>query len=143
MASASASAGIVAATDRRLVLPVADEVHAIGWDNVERARWDRDSGQLIVVETAPVGARHPQHRVGLSDATSLLDVIREQVKASVVISRHVPIVGERGARVSGRRRPGQQQVSWVVALDRGIDLDDADVRSRVDAAVSAVRAEVE
>jgi hypothetical protein len=34
-------------------------------------------------------------------------------------------------------------LTWVVAVDAGIDLDEPTVRARVDAAVAQVRAEVE
>jgi len=55
----------------------------------------------------------------------------------------VPIAGERGVRVTGRRRPGLDSLSWVVAVDAALSLDDPGVRALVDAAVAEVRAEVE
>jgi hypothetical protein len=143
LARAESEAGPLAATTRHLVLPADGGFHAIGWEKVERATWSRDDDQLVVVETAPLGAEPRRHRVGLGEATRFLDVVREQVQASVVISRHVPITDERGVRVSGRRRPGRRALAWVVAVDAGIDLDDPTVRAKVDQAVAQVRAEVE
>ena len=143
LARAESEAGPIAATTRHLVLPADGGFHAIGWEKVERATWSRDDDQLVVVETAPLGAEPRRHRVGLGEATRFLDVVREQVQASVVISRHVPIVDGRGVRVSGRRPPGQRNLSWVVAVDPGIDLDDMAVRARIESALAQVRAEVE
>jgi hypothetical protein len=143
LARAESETGAIAATTQRLLLPADGGFHAIGWENVERATWSRDDDQLVVIETAPLGAEPRRHRIGLGEASQFLDVVREQVQASVVISRHVPIAGERGLRVSGRRRPGLQRLAWVVAVDSGIDLEDPAVRARIESAVALVRAEVE
>lgn len=143
LAYAAAPGGAVAATNLRLVLPAAAGVHAIGWDAVEQARWDADEETLVVLESAPVGDRPRRHRVELAKETRLLDVIREQVQASVVISRHVALAGEHGIRVTGRRRPGSDRLTWKVAVDHGIDISNPDIRARIDEAVARVRAEVE
>ena len=143
LARAESATGPLAATNRRLVLPTADGYHTIGWERVERATWSRDDEQLLVVETAPLGARPRRHRIGLANASRFLDVVREQVQASVVISRHIPIVDDRGVRISGRRPPGQPNLSWVVAVDTGIDLHDLAIRAKIESALAQVRAEVE
>ncbi len=143
LAQAESADGPLVATNRRLFLPDGTGLRPIGWEHVERAAWNRDDEQLVVVETAPLGAAQRRHRIRLSEATVFLDVVREQVQSSVVISRHVAIAGSLGVRVSGRRRPGERTLAWVVAVDRGIDLDDPDVRAAVQAAVAEVRAEVE
>ncbi len=143
LAQADSADGPIVATNHRLLLPVETGFHAIGWEHVERATWNRDDELLVVVETVPVGAKPRRHRIGLDEATAFLDIVREQVQASVVISRHIAIAGDRGVRVSGRRRPGEPKLAWVVALDAGIDLDDPDVRAAVEHAVAQVRAEVE
>jgi hypothetical protein len=143
LAQAESADGTVVATNRRLFLPDSTGFHPVGWEHVERATWSRDDNHLVVIETVPFGTKPRRHRIGLGEATVFLDIVREQVQASVVISRHVAIAGERGVRVSGRRRPGERKVAWVVAPDSGIDLDDPDVRTAVDYAVAQVRAEVE
>jgi hypothetical protein len=90
-----------------------------------------------------MGSPARNHRLRFEQPGRLLDVIREQVTASVVISRYVPVDGERGVRVTGRRRAGQVGLRWVVAVDTGLDLADPSVRALVDTAVAGVRAEVE
>jgi hypothetical protein len=143
LATATLTSGTAAATDRRLLIPVADGFYAIDWESVDRVSWDRDDESLLVVETAPMGSPARNHRLRFERPGRLLDVIREQVTASVVISRYVPVDGERGVRVTGRRRAGQIGLRWVVAVDAGLDLADPSVRGLVDTAVAGVRAEVE
>lgn len=133
----------VVATDRRLFLPERGGHRPIGWDGIEKATWNQEEESLFVVETAPAGTRPLKHRVNLDRNARLLDVVREQVTASVVISRHVPVDPRRGVRVTGRRRPGADKLSWTVTADAGLDVGDPEVRSRIGAAVDAVRAEVE
>lgn len=141
LAAASSPAGPVVATDRRLLIPVPGGYHSISWDRVDRARWDGDAEVLVVAETAPLGSPHRDHRLSVEDPRRLLDVVREQVTASVVITRYVPVNGSLGVRVTGRRRG--DSLGWVVAVDDGLRIDDPEVRRHVDAAVAQVRAEVE
>jgi hypothetical protein len=145
LASAPTPVGDLVATNHRLLMPDTDGTRAIGWENIERATWSGESEQLIVVETAPMGERPRRHRVQVREPSRawVLDVLRERVNASVVVSRHVPIVGAEGIRVNGRRRPATGELTWVVAVDAGVDIDDPAVRSRVDAAIAHVRVELE
>ncbi|HZY28483.1 MAG: hypothetical protein ACRDVO_13440 [Jiangellaceae bacterium] len=141
LASAASAAGSVVATDRRLLVPTADGYHSIGWDRVDRAAWDGDAEVLVVAESAPLGSPRRDHRLRVEDPRRLLDVVREQVTASVVLTRHVPIDGSLGVRVTGRRR--RDGITWLVAVDEGLRLEDPAIRRLVDAAVASVRAEVE
>jgi hypothetical protein len=141
LASAASAAGSVVATDRRLLVPTADGYHSIGWDRVDRAAWDGDAEVLVVAESAPLGSPRRDHRLRVEDPRRLLDVVREQVTASVVLTRHVPIDGSLGVRVTGRRR--RDGIAWLVAVDDGLRLEDPAIRRLVDAAVASVRAEVE
>jgi hypothetical protein len=144
LATGETASGTLVATTHRLVIPVDDGVRAIGWEDVECATWDGEADQLVVLETAPLGARPRQHRLHLREASpTVLDVLREQVTASVVVSRHIPLVGAKGIRVSGRRRTGAGGLVWRVAVDPGIDVGDLAVRAAVDEAIARVRAEVE
>jgi hypothetical protein len=137
----------IAATNHRLVLPTSDGLTSdgltsVGWAAIERATFDQGSGQLVVTETAPVGSRPRRYRLGMAGALTLLDVIREQVKASVIVSRFVAIDGARGVRVSGRRRPDTGALAWNVTVDAGLDVDNPDIRQNIDAVVAMVRAEL-
>jgi hypothetical protein len=141
LASAASAAGPVVATDRRLLVPTPENYHSITWDRVDRAAWDGDAEVLVVAESAPFGSPRREHRLHVEQPRRLLDVVREQVTASVVLTRQVPIDGSLGVRVTGRRRAGG--LTWVVAVDDGLRLDDPVIRRLVDAAVASVRAEVE
>jgi hypothetical protein len=143
LASAAGDTGVVVATDRRLLVPQPDGHLGIGWETIERATWDGDGELLTIVQTAPLGSRPRPHRLKLEDAGRLLDVVREQVTASVVISRYVLLDGRRGVRITGRRRPGQSGLSWVVAVDNGLSVDAPGVRDQIASAVARVQAEVE
>lgn len=114
----------------------------LAWDEIERATWDGDDDTLLVVEVATASARPVRHRLRITAPGRLVDVVREQVTASVILTRFVPIDGRRGVRVTGRRTRGGDLV-WSAALDAGIDRADPGTRARIDAAVAAVRAEVE
>lgn len=143
LARAAAPDGEVVATTRRLMLPVEGVPEAMTWESVERARWDEETEQLVVIETGALGSRPRRHRINVGREPVLLDVIREQVQASVVLTRQVPITEQHGIRVTARRPPGGHRLSWAVAVDRGLNLDDPQVRARVDQAVALVRTELE
>jgi hypothetical protein len=143
LASAAGEAGTLIATDRRLLVPGPADQGGIGWETVDRATWDGDTEILTITQTALLGSRPRQHRLHVQAAGPLLDVVREQVTASVVISRYVPIEGDRGVRITGRRQPGRAGLAWVVAVDNGLSVETPEVRNLIDAAVKAVRSEVE
>lgn len=137
LAQADGSEGRVTATDRRLLWPDG----SIGWHEIERASWDADE-ECLRVEPVPTSGHHRRYRLPLSAPGRVVDVVREQVTGSVIISRHVPLEGRRGVRVTGRRKPDGELV-WSAVLDRGVDPEDQQTRSRLDAAVAEVRSEVE
>jgi hypothetical protein len=143
LAAGETSSGPLVATTHRLVVPTGEGPRSLAWPDVERASWDSDAEELLVVETAPVGSRPRRHRLQVGEARTVLHVLREQVNASVVVSRHIALVGPKGVRVSGRRRPGEQSLMWKVAVDTGVDADDPAIRADIDRAIAQVRAEVE
>jgi hypothetical protein len=143
LASAVGESGVVIATNTQLLVPRPGGHDGISWDSVDRATWNGDGELLTITQTAPLGSRPLQHRLRLEAAEPLLDVVREQVTASVVISRYVPVHGELGVRVTGRRLSGRPGLRWVVAPDAGLPTDDPGVRGLIDQIVKNVRAEVE
>ncbi len=130
--------GEVAATTHRLLL----RDTSVEWARVETAAWDGDAELLVVTEVPDARGQRRRHRVALESPRRLVDVVREQVTQSVVISRHVPVDGRRGVRVTGRRTPADL-ITWTAAVDSGLDLRDPATKARVDAAVALVRNEVE
>jgi hypothetical protein len=138
LAAAAGPDGEVVATTHRLRL----RDTSVEWSRVETASWDGDAELLVVTEVPDARGHRTRHRVALESPQRLVDVVREQVTQSVVISRHIPVDGRRGVRVTGRRTAADEIV-WTAALDSGIDLRDPDTKARVDAAVALVRNEVE
>lgn len=139
LATADGPDGPVTATTRRLVLPTGT---SLAWTAIETAGWDRAESVLTVAEVPVTTPKGRRHRLRLDRPGRLTDVVREQVTASVVISRRMPVDGARGVRVTGRRTPDDELI-WSVQLDAGIDIDDPATRARVDEAVALVRSEVE
>ncbi|AYY14023.1 hypothetical protein EF847_16250 [Actinobacteria bacterium YIM 96077] len=137
LARASGPDGEVSATNRRLIWPDG----SIHWYEIERASWDGDAAHLLVTPVATSEHAGP-YRLVLNEPTRLVDVVREQVTASVVITRHVPLSGEHGVQVTGRRRADGSLV-WNAVVDAALDLDDPQLRTRLDAAITTVRSEIE
>jgi hypothetical protein len=132
--------GWVLGTRDALYLPAT----RLPWEQVEAAAWDRDDHRLRVSEVGTWGEPRVEHAHTLAesgrDADRLLQLVRERVTASVVISRHVPIDGRRGVRVVARRAPsGRSPVHWVYEYDAGVDPDDPFVQTAAAEALDAAR----
>lgn len=132
----------VVATNHRLWLTTPDGLTSIGWADVERATFDQESDLLTVIETASMGNRPRRYRLRIEGALALLDVIRERVKASVILSRNVLIADGKGVRIAGRRRPDTGALAWNVTADAGLDVANPEVRARIEAALAEIRAEL-
>jgi hypothetical protein len=140
LAWAPVEGGWVLGTRDALYLPSV----RLPWEQVEAASWDREESLLRVSEVGTWGEPRVQHDLPLAesgrDADRLLQLVRERVTASVVISRHVPITGRRGVRVVARRAPsGRSPVHWVYEYDAGIEPDDPFVQTAAAAALDAAR----
>jgi hypothetical protein len=126
------------ATETALVLPEGREVQRLAWDLVVRAVWE--PGALEVTAQTTPGARPTVHRMRFdAEPAALPGVVRERVNASIVVARHVELVGEQGARFVARRVPGSTDLRWSVVFDPGLDSTDPRLRSRADAALSELR----
>ena len=134
----------VAGTRDALYLPSA----RLPWEQVQAADWEQDEGRLRVSEVGTWGEPRPLHVLAVpdtaaKDADRLLQLVRERVTASVLLSRHVPVTGRRGVRVVARRAPsGRSEVGWVYEYDEGVDPDDPFVRAVAETALAAAKADV-
>jgi hypothetical protein len=132
-----------AGTARALLVPEHDGWRRIPWETVERATWDRESEELLVVETADFGEREPTYRASLPDPERLLELVRERITASVVIKVFEPVAGKRGITVSGRRSPhSDAEITWSVLVDPGLDERSEPVRTASRRALAAARSEL-
>ncbi len=120
----------------------------VPWEQVQSADWDRDEGRLRLSEVGTWGEPRPEHTVTIpdsaaKDADRLLQLVRERVTASVLLSRHVPVSGRRGVRVVARRAPsGRSEVEWLYEYDEGVDPDDPFVRAAAETALAGAKADV-
>ncbi|WP_223124250.1 hypothetical protein [Nocardioides marmotae] len=140
LAWAETSVGLVGGTREALYLPG----RRLAWEEVESAHWDRDTTELLVREVCPPGVPSPVHPILLAEPGRLLELVRERVSASVVLTRHVPVSRGRGLRVVARRpASGDRALTWGYVLDEGLDPADPAVREAAERGLAAARAEVE
>jgi hypothetical protein len=139
-----AGGGWVAGTRDALYLP--DE--RLPWEEVQDAEWDSEHARLRVSEVGTWGEQRPRHALVLDEEAvaetgRLLQLVRERVTASVLLSRHVPVDGRRGVRVIARRAPsGRADVHWAYEYDAGVDPDDPFVQTAAEDALAAAKADV-
>lgn len=125
----------VVATERGLLLPGRER---LDWADLERATWQRPV--LTVVEAAEVAGTGRTTSVTLQDDDGgLPDVVRSGVTSSVAWSQHVRLQPTGGARVVGRRRPGEDRFHWQVVYDPGTNPADPQVRAQAEQHVLRVR----
>jgi hypothetical protein len=130
-------------TDRALLLTRDDAWHRLPWQRVDQATWDRDTERFVVVEVADYGRPQPRHVIGMAEPGQLLELVRERVTASIVLSRHVPVQGSDGLQVVARRAPvAGGEVEWSVRLADSLDPDDPRVLAAVERALAEGRAEL-
>ena len=134
-----ATGGWHVGTDRALHLASGEGWCRLPWERVDRAGFDDDSGRLRVIEVADFGEPEPTYELALVEPRRLLELVRERVTASVLLSRNVPVAGSRGVKVVARRSPVGGPVEWSFLLDDGLQPDDPGVV----AAVAAGRADAE
>jgi hypothetical protein len=132
---------LVVATDRSLVLPEPGGARAVRWESVAQASWQDE--RLEVVETGGSGQGRRTTVLSVLQPGALPEALRERVTATIVVSEHVDLVGERGARITARRSPGASDLTWVVTFDAGLDPRDPALREAADAAVVRLKGQVE
>ncbi len=133
---------LVVATDRSLVLPEpGGSMRAVRWESVAQASWQDE--RLEVVESGGGGQGRRTTVLSVLQPGALPEALRERVTATIVVSEHVDLVGERGARITARRSPGGSDLTWVVTFDAGLDARDPALREAADAAVARLKGQVE
>jgi hypothetical protein len=111
----------VQATRLALLVPARDL--RLPWDRVSSATWDDPTLHVI--------ASGATYDLEMDEQGLLPEVIRERVQASILVSEHVDLRGDVGARFSARRVPfGDSDVRWTVTFDPGLDPQDPELRSQ-------------
>ena len=140
------------------VLSVSDGEHwrHVGWHEIENGGWNGETRKLSwsrYPESVGEGSRHGSAL--LTAPGRLPETFRERVAASIVVERFLPVSGERGVVLHGRRRlavpdepalaagPGEEQpvVSWHATLGRGLSWRTPGLREAVDETLAELRSE--
>lgn len=132
-------------TNLALHLPAADGApRRLGWEEVERADWQRDTDRLAIVEVTEWGAPERTTVVSVEEPGHLLELLRERVTKSVICSVFARVRGSLGISVVGRRAPsGDGPVIWSYVVSAGLDPADPDVVRVAEATLDEARHEVE
>ena len=130
-------------SDRALYVPHDDGWHRMPWQQIDQATWDRESESLVVVEIADYGQPQPRHEFAVAEPGQLLELVRERVTASVLLTRHVPVPGSQGLQLVARRAPvAGGVVDWSVRLAESLDPSDPDVLRAVERALTEAKADL-
>lgn len=112
----------------------------LGWEDVGRVAWAERSGILTVTALPCSGSSRVV--IPLSGHAPLLELAREQVASTLLGGTLVWHRDRACAQVIARRRPGTDQVSWILAFSRADDIDDAGVQAQVALAITELREEI-
>lgn len=141
-----ADGGAAAATDRGLLIVTPDqETTRLPWQLLTAATWDADAGMLTVDEVAGRAGAARRHQLRPEGASLLPETVRERITSSIVVSRHVPLVGRAGVHIVGRRRSGPPTaddapvLEWQLLYDPGVDAADSGVRARAEQALTELQ----
>jgi hypothetical protein len=78
----------------------------------------------------------------LSDGVRLAEFARERIDSTFLLSTLVPLAGHGPARVTARRRPAGEELTWQVSLDDPGAAVDPAIRAHVASAISELRAHI-
>jgi hypothetical protein len=129
----------VVATTQGLLHGVDGAWKRLPWEEIGRVGWDGQAGALTMSRLV-----HPEAgdlRVTVPRRSPLVALVHERVTASVLATVRIPLPDGRVGVITGRRRPGTDEVFWVVVLPDGVDADHPDVAARVAAAIRWAGAE--
>lgn len=88
----------------------------IGWDQIEQAAYE--AGVLSVTLTPDLDSA--TLRVPVGEDRELPVAVRDRVTASIVVDRFVPLEGEAGVRIVGRRA-ADGSITWRTDLDPALE----------------------
>ncbi|HEY5032134.1 MAG TPA: hypothetical protein VIJ54_06645 [Actinomycetes bacterium] len=125
----------VVATTVALYVPGRSGDHErLPYETIAAAVWADPTLELTLV-----GRSRLRHLVRLDEPGEIPPVVRERVTASIALSEHIDLGGGGGARITARRVPGEDGLTWNVVFDPGLDASDPALRARADAAIAQLR----
>jgi hypothetical protein len=125
----------VVATDRALYL--SSPVRRIPWSRIARATWEEPVLALAVLDDAGRVGRPLE--VPMDASGDVPAAVHDRVTASVVISQRVDLDGFGSALMVARRGSDDEQITWSVVFDAGLDPADPRLRAAADIALARLR----
>jgi len=116
----------------------------LGWEQVERADWQRETERLAIVEVTDREAPPTTTVVRIDEPGHLLELLRERVTKSIVCSVYSRVRGSAGLSIVGRRSPsGDGPVTWAYVLSPSLDPRDPVVVRVAEATLDQARRELD
>jgi hypothetical protein len=134
----AAQGSSLVATDRALHATGPQGGLRLEWHQIAEATW-RESVLRVVVSRAQPGQPPGIHTWLLQRPGLLPAAVRDRVTASIVVNRHVRLVGRSGVRILGRRAPGVDELIWTLLFDPDLDPTDPTLRTLADAELADLR----
>ena len=106
----------------------------LAYDKIASVGWDDPTLEVVLV-----GRGGQRHLLRLDEPGEVPPTLRERVTASIALSEHVELAGGAGARITARRVPGKDGLTWNVVFDPGLDPGDLDLRRSADAAIAQLK----
>lgn len=122
------SDGLLVATDERL--HITEPPLNVRWVEVLGASWDDPMLDVRILTGDGVSGM----QVEPTDARSVPQVVRERIEQSLMVEKHVPLLGSQGVRFLARRDPVTAEVFWQRLADPGLDLSNPRVAAAADRA---------
>jgi hypothetical protein len=109
----------------------------IPWDRILSAQWDEPWLTMLVSDEAY--RESTQLRYQLHDSRKFLDVVRDRVTASVLVTERRTLPCGVVATFAARRRSQDGSIHWTVVFDGSPDTSDPQLRAEADSVLSDLR----
>jgi hypothetical protein len=96
----------------------------LGWEQIDEVNWDADRAELTVTAAG-------QDRQKLPGNERFASVARERLTSTRLVQVRVPLPDGRTADVAARRRPGSDELHWVVRAPGPDTVDDEHVTQAI------------
>ncbi|MFZ1670015.1 MAG: hypothetical protein WBB44_08340 [Candidatus Nanopelagicales bacterium] len=125
---------IVVVTDASLIAP--GYLASVPWQVVLRAAWDEP---ILEVVTLPGSGGTAVTRITLDQPGSVPQLVWERVNSTIIMQRHVDLVGSSGVTLVARREADSDDVNWQFVFDAGLDPADEQLRERAAEELAIIR----
>jgi hypothetical protein len=110
-----------------------------GWEQISRIEWKDSTSTLALVGQVPLLAGRVV--LILPKPGPLVEVIRERLAWTTMLITYITLPSDGNLAVLVRRQPATDRMYWFLYPDASLEVNDAVVRSEIDDAVAALRAD--